>query len=147
LVALVGSLIMYLVEGRGGRNPNFDTLQEASHSTLVYMFSGVEDRTPKTEWGWRVVSLMILAGVGLTAYATGHVVTEIIGRRERNMERDAARECYLVIGWNPRARQVVEELFAAFEAGVEKHLVTVLSEHKIDTAKLPELDARGVTFI
>jgi hypothetical protein len=29
------------------------------------------------------------------------------------MERDAARECYLVIGWNHRARKVVEELFMA----------------------------------
>lgn len=145
VVLLTGSLVMYLVERDA--NPHFGSLDEASHSTLIYLFSGVEDRTPKTEWGWRVVALMILAGVGLTAYATGHMVHEIIGRRERNMERDAARECYLVIGWNARARQIVEELFMAFEAGVEKHMITVLSEHKVNTAHVPELDARGVTFV
>lgn len=145
VVLLTGSLVMYLVERDA--NPHFRSLEEASHSTLIYLFSGVEDRTPQTEWGWRVVGLMILAGVGLTAYATGHIIHEIIGRRERDMERDAARECYLIIGWNPRARKIVEELFLAFRAGVEKHLITVLSEHKVDTAKVLDLDARGVTFV
>jgi Trk K+ transport system NAD-binding subunit len=145
LVLLFGSLLMYFFEH--GRNDKFDNLEEAGHSTLVYLFSGVEDRTPKTEWGWRVVAAMILAGVGLTAYATGQVIHEIIGRRERHMERDAARECYLVIGWNTRARQIVEELFSAFELGVERHLITVLAEHKVNTSHVPELDARGVTFV
>src|SRR5262249_10253568 len=85
---LFGSVAMYFLER--GVNDKFDTLEEASHSTLIYLFSGMEDRTPKTVWGWRCYGLLALTGLGLTAFFTGSFVSEILTRRRGPMERDAA---------------------------------------------------------
>lgn len=145
LFLLFGSVVMYYVERNG--NAKFHTLEEASHSTLIYLFSGIEDRTPQTTPGWFCFSAMALASLGLTAYYTGYVVSEIIERRKTRMEGAAAARSFLVIGWNPRARWVIEELFRAFEVGLDRHVITVLSREKVDTAQCVDLDARAVTFV
>jgi voltage-gated potassium channel Kch len=142
---LVGCVLMYHAER--GVNDKFDTLEEASHSTLIYLFSGVEDRTPKTTWGWRCFGALALAGLGLTAYFTGRLVFEIIRGGTPTMEGNVARQTFLLIGWNPRAKRVVEDLFKAFRCGLEEHLITVLSEERVVAAHHPDLDARGVTFV
>src|SRR5262245_15235641 len=142
---LFGSVAMYFLER--GVNDKFKTLEEASHSTLIYLFSGMEDRTPQTVWGWRCYGLLALTGLGLTAYFTGYFVSEILTRGRGTMERDAARQSFLIIGWNPRTRQVIDELFRAFEVGMERHLITVLAEERVDTSTVADLDSRGVTFV
>ncbi len=145
-VLLFGSAVLYAVERKD--NPNFATLEEAGRSTLIYLFNGTEDRAPKTSWGWRCFGLLAFSGLALTAYFTGNFVSELISRgRSKKMDRDVARQSFLVIGWNPRARQVIEELFRAFEVGMERHLITVLSDRKVETARVADLDSRGVTFV
>jgi voltage-gated potassium channel Kch len=145
LVLLFGSVLMYVLESRA--NPSFASLEEASHSTLIYLVSGAEDRQPRTPWGWRCFGLIAITGLGLTAYFTGNFVSELLFRGRRVMDRDVARQSFLVIGWNPRARQIIEELFRAFEVGLARHLITVLSDRKVDPSRVADLDSRGVTFV
>jgi len=67
-VALV-TMGTYLLEHR--INEHFSTLGESFWSITVYLFSGLEDRSPKTDAGRLVATLGLLLGPVLFAVVTG----------------------------------------------------------------------------
>jgi Trk K+ transport system NAD-binding subunit len=145
---LVGSAYMYLCEHNV--NVHFVSLQQSSLSVLVYFFSGLEDRQPVTTSGWVGSVVMLITGLIIAAYLTGHFVSYIqrytVG--VIRMGRSLAQRAILVIGWNERAERVVREIFAGFESGLEVRTITVLSEQTVDTARLwADYESHGVTFV
>jgi voltage-gated potassium channel len=147
MVWLAGSAAMYLFEREV--NANFANLKASSLSSLVYLFSGFEDRIPVTVEGWIVSVVMLISGLLVVAYITGQFASEIVHRTSGviQMAKDISKGNLLVIGWNPRAERVVRELFGAGETGQGHYSVAVLSKQKVDSGQFAEFDSLGVTFV
>lgn len=148
LVWLVGSAYMYWCEHE--INVHFVSLRQSSLSILIYLFSGLEDRQPVTTTGWMGSFLMLIIGLIIAAYLTGHFAnyihryaTEVI-----QMTHNAAKHGILIIGWNERAERVIREIFAGFESGLTMHTVTVLTSQPVSlTPTIRDFESQGVTFL
>jgi hypothetical protein len=147
LIWLAGTVTIYYAEN--DVNLNFSNLHESSLSMLLYLFSNVEGRIPATSQGWIVFIAMLVLGLLVGAYITGEFATAIIRRTIGRvyMNKDIARNSFLLIGWNDRAEQIVHEFFCAFEDGVSEFSITVLTESTIDPSTIQEYISRGVTFL
>lgn len=148
LVWLVGSAYMYWCERE--INVHFVSLRYSSLSILVYLFSGLEDRQPVTTSGWIGSFLMLIVGLVVAAYLTGHFAsyihrytTEVI-----QMSHNASKHGILIIGWNERAERIIREIFSGFESGLSMHTITVLTEKPVPPSSLiHEFESAGVTFL
>lgn len=147
LVWLLGAAFMYSRESEV--NVSFTDLKTSALSIVVYLFSGLEDRPPVTDAGWIGSVVMLVVGLFMAAFITGKFASEILLHTSGviQMTKDIARDSMLIIGWSSRAERVVKELFAAWEENIEEGSITVLTELKVDPARYPEFDSRGVTFI
>ncbi len=103
---LLITAITYLVER--SINENFSTLTESFWSITVYLFSGLEDRTPYTNTGRVVATLGLLLGPAFFAVLSGWLARFFM-KRERRMPQNL-RDHYLLLNWNERAAEVVREL-------------------------------------
>lgn len=100
------TVITYLVER--GVNENFSSLTESFWSITVYLFSGLEDRTPYTPAGRVVATLGLLLGPAFFAVLSGWLARFFM-KREKRMPQNL-RNHYLLLNWNERAAEVVREL-------------------------------------
>ena len=104
-IAMV-TLGTYLLEHK--INEHFSTLGESFWSITVYLFSGLEDRSPVTAAGRIVAALGLLLGPALFAVLSGWFARFFI-HRERRMPHNL-KDHFLLLNWNPRAADVVREL-------------------------------------
>jgi TrkA family protein len=104
-IALV-TLSTYLLEHE--RNEHFSTLGESFWSITVYLFSGLEDRSPVTAAGRIVAALGLLLGPALFAVLSGWFARFFI-HREKRMPHNL-KDHFLLLNWNARAADVVREL-------------------------------------
>lgn len=103
---LLITVLTFLLEH--GINENFSSLTESFWSITVYLFSGLEDRTPYTASGRIVAALGLLLGPAFFAVVSGWLARFFI-RREKHMPQNL-RDHYLLLNWNERAAEVVREL-------------------------------------
>ncbi|HEX6201648.1 MAG TPA: TAXI family TRAP transporter solute-binding subunit, partial [Thermoanaerobaculia bacterium] len=104
--ALLVTILTYLAEHRV--NEHFSTPAESFWSITIYVFSGLEDRSPFTALGKASAALGLLLGPVLFTVATGWVASLFI-RRERKMPGHL-KDHYLILNWNERAARIVEQL-------------------------------------
>ncbi|MBW8879128.1 MAG: hypothetical protein JF614_29655, partial [Acidobacteria bacterium] len=104
-IALV-TLTTYLLER--GINEHFSTLGESFWSITIYLFSGLEGRSPYTEEGRIVAALGLLLGPAFFAVTSGWMARFFI-HREKRMPYNL-KDHFLLLNWSPRAADVVREL-------------------------------------
>ncbi|MCS6860785.1 MAG: NAD-binding protein [Abditibacteriales bacterium] len=92
---------------------------------------------------------MLITGLLIAAYITGQFASEILLHTSGVIQVTAntAKRGFLIIGWNPRAEQIVREIFWAFESGLGGSGITVLTEEKVDSSRSIEFESQGVTFV
>jgi len=100
------TLTTYLLER--GINEHFSTIRESFWSITVYLFSGLEDRTPYTSEGRVVATLGLLLGPAFFAVMSGWLARFFI-HREKRMPHNLTNH-FLLLNWNPRAADVVREI-------------------------------------
>jgi TRAP transporter TAXI family solute receptor len=100
------TLTTYLLER--GINEHFSTIRESFWSITVYLFSGLEDRTPYTDEGRVVATLGLLLGPAFFAVMSGWLARFFI-HREKRMPHNLVHH-FLLLNWNPRAADVVREI-------------------------------------
>lgn len=103
---LAVTVTTYAVER--GINENFSSVPESFWSITVYLFSGLEDRTPYTATGRVVATLGLLLGPAFFAVMSGWLARFFI-RRDRHMPHHL-NDHHLILNWNDRAGQVLREL-------------------------------------
>jgi TRAP transporter TAXI family solute receptor len=109
LLALATALVTmttFLLER--GINENFSTLGESFWSITLYLFSGLESRTPYTDGGRIVAALGLLLGPAFFAVLSGWLARFFI-RRDKRMPHDLSNH-FLLLNWNTRAADLVREL-------------------------------------
>jgi hypothetical protein len=89
-------------------NENFLSIRESFWSITIYLFSGLEDRTPYTQAGRFTATLGLLLGPAFFAVMSGYLARFFI-RREKKMPQNL-RDHYLLLNWNERAVNVVREI-------------------------------------
>jgi len=104
-IALV-TVSTYVLEHE--RNEHFSTLGESFWSITVYLFSGLEDRSPVTAAGRIVAALGLLLGPALFAVLSGWFARFFI-HREKRMPHNL-KDHFLLLNWSARAADVVREL-------------------------------------
>jgi TRAP transporter TAXI family solute receptor len=104
-IALV-TVTTFLLER--GINENFSSFGESFWSITVYLFSGLEDRTPYTDTGRVVATLGLLLGPAFFAVMSGWLARFFI-RRDRRMPHNL-RDHILLLNWTPRAADLVREI-------------------------------------
>jgi len=139
-VLVVGVLLVtfltYLFEHR--TNENFSTPWESFWSITVYLFSGLEDRTPYTTAGRMVAALGLLLGPLLFAFLTGWLARFFI-RWERRMPQNLTGHT-LIVNWNERAIRIVRELHHPVVS--DRRVIVVLTDD--DTLTVRRLKDRGL---
>lgn len=100
------TLTTYFLER--GINEHFSTIRESFWSITVYLFSGLEDRTPYTDEGRVVATLGLLLGPAFFAVMSGWLARFFI-HREKRMPHNLTNH-FLLLNWNPRAADVVREI-------------------------------------
>jgi hypothetical protein len=141
-------------------NVSFANLKDSSLSILVYLFGGLEDRSPITDAGWIGAVIMLLSGLLLMVYITGQFASEIVQSTSGaiRMHTSVITDGFVIIGWNSRAELIVHELFGAFEAGFGEHKISVFYEDArsphdqavltgLETPSITRYEGRGVTFL
>ncbi|HSS78691.1 MAG TPA: TAXI family TRAP transporter solute-binding subunit [Thermoanaerobaculia bacterium] len=91
-----------------GINENFTTIGESFWSITVYLFSGLEGRSPYTEEGRIVATFGLLLGPAFFAVMSGWFARFFI-HREKRMPYNL-RNHFLLLNWNARAADVVREI-------------------------------------
>lgn len=111
LLALAGSIAAVTVATHlfeKDVNEKFSTIPESFWSITIYLFSGLEDRTPYTAPGRFIATLGLLLGPAFFAVMSGWLARFFI-RREKKMPQNL-RNHYLLLNWNERAVGVVREI-------------------------------------
>jgi hypothetical protein len=103
---LLITIVTYLVEN--DINENFSSIAESFWSITIYLFSGLEDRTPYTGTGRVVAALGLLLGPAFFAVLSGWLARFFI-QRERRMPQNLKNH-FLFLNWNERAVTVAREL-------------------------------------
>jgi len=100
------TLATYLCEQ--GVNEHFSNPAESFWSITVYLFSGLEDRSPFTPWGKIWSALGLILGPVLFTLATGWAASSFI-LWERKMPKHLS-DHYLLLNWNRRGLQAVQQV-------------------------------------
>lgn len=103
---LLITVVTYFVEK--DINENFSSIAESFWSITIYLFSGLEDRTPYTGTGRVVAALGLLLGPAFFAVLSGWLARFFI-QRERRMPQNLKNH-FLFLNWNERAVTVAREL-------------------------------------
>lgn len=133
---LLVTFLTYLFEHR--TNENFSTPWESFWSITVYLFSGLEDRTPYTPAGRMVAALGLLLGPLLFAFLTGWLARFFI-RWERRMPQNLTDHT-LIVNWNERAVRIVRELHHPLLN--DRRVIVILSDD--DTLDVRRLKNSGL---
>jgi hypothetical protein len=96
LGAVLITFLTYLLEHR--INENFSTPWESAWSITVYLFSGLEDRTPYTPAGRLVAAFGLVLGPLFFAFLTGWLAGVFI-QWEKRMPQNL-RNHVLLVNWN-----------------------------------------------
>jgi len=91
-------------------NPHFSSVHETFWSIVIYLVSGLTDRTPYTTSGRVFAMMVVVAGPLILAVVTGWVASTLVihfleGKMPGNLE-----EHILILNWNPRALHVVRQV-------------------------------------
>lgn len=146
VVALVSVLLITLSTYWAERelNENFQSIPESFWSITVYLFSGLEDRTPYTGLGKGLAALGLLLGPALFALLTGHSAKYFISR-ERTMPRHLT-DHVLLLNWNERALQLAEELHSPVVTSGQGHAVIVALTDQAETVERLKKESKERDF-
>jgi hypothetical protein len=100
------TLTTHLLERRN--NEHFSNLGESFWSITVYIFSGLEDRTPYTPEGRAIATLGLILGPLVFALLTGWLARLFI-HMEKNMPHNLKNH-FLILNWNDRAMEILQQL-------------------------------------
>jgi hypothetical protein len=103
---VVVTLVTYFAEHR--YNEHFSSPAESLWSITVYLFSGLEDRSPYTLVGKAGSAFGLLLGPILFTLATGWAASHFV-RWERKMPGNL-RDHYLLLNWNQRGLEAVRQI-------------------------------------
>jgi len=106
LGVLAITVATYLIEH--DINENFSNLTESFWSITIYLFSGLEDRTPYRPAGRIVATLGLVLGPVFFAFLTGWLARFFI-QWEKRMPQNL-KDHFLILNWSERARRVIREL-------------------------------------
>jgi TRAP transporter TAXI family solute receptor len=128
-VITTATVSIFYFEHQG--NEYFSSVTQSFWSIIVYIFSGLEDRSPHTPEG-RAISVMVMAiAPVLIALATGWFASNMVVRLlERNVPKDLENH-YLVLNWNESGKELISELTHESHGKTElaKHSVVILAEN------------------
>jgi TRAP-type uncharacterized transport system substrate-binding protein len=139
LGAVLITFLTYLLEHR--INENFSTPWESAWSITVYLFSGLEDRTPYTPAGRLVAAFGLVLGPLFFAFLTGWLAGVFI-QWEKRMPQNL-RNHVLLVNWNERAVQIVQELHHELLSGKDGMMVIVVLTND-DSLTVKKLKESGV---
>jgi TRAP transporter TAXI family solute receptor len=128
IIWIAGAFVMFQFER--DYSVHFASFYDSLISLLVYLFSGLEDRSPVTDPGWAgAVVMLLLAGMTM-AYMTGAFASALItsttgafGSRILTM-----KDHVVIVGWNRRGERIVHILLNASYEGFGEQRITILSE-------------------
>lgn len=106
LGVLAITVATYLIEH--DINENFSNLTESFWSITIYLFSGLEDRTPYRPAGRIVAALGLILGPVFFAFLTGWLARFFI-QWEKRMPQNL-KDHFLILSWSERAHRVIREL-------------------------------------
>ncbi len=138
LGVVVITLLTYLLEHR--INENFSTPWESAWSITIYLFSGLEDRTPYTPAGRVVAALGLILGPLFFAFLTGWLARVFI-HWEKRMPQNLTGH-FLILNWSERAVGIVRELHHPIlrKKDCVSVIVVLTDDEKLD---LRQIRARG----
>lgn len=119
-------------------NEHFSSPQESLWSITVYLFSGLEDRTPYTTPGRFTAALGLLLGPLLFAAGTGWLARIFI-RWEKHMPGNL-KDHYLILNWSDRGTEIIRQLHHPVITAREGNAVVVVlsDDSDLDIKRLKE---------
>jgi len=107
-IILVSMIGVYLTERRF--NPNFSNLWETLWSVVIYLFSGLEDRTPYSPLGRLFVGIILMMGPAVLAVVTGMLASGFVINFMEGKMPGKLKEHFLILNWNERAMFIIKQL-------------------------------------
>ncbi|RKZ01277.1 MAG: hypothetical protein DRQ10_02455, partial [Candidatus Hydrothermota bacterium] len=149
LVWIWGGLFLYQIEK--AQNVNFDTPIESLWSVVVYLFSGLEDRSPVTLAGRILASLVIFLG-SITVLSTFTAILSSFFTERRLKEGGLVVRDYkshiVICNWNSRGEKILKELLKSPLSDKATRFVILSTEAVPEADQLEKLDERRrITFL
>ncbi|MBT6154017.1 MAG: hypothetical protein HOK71_13655 [Planctomycetaceae bacterium] len=128
LAILFISYATYWVENEV--NENFSSPAESFWSITVYLFSGLEDRVPYTTQGRVLAAVGLILGPVFFATLTAVLAATFVNRGKKMPHK--LNDHFLVLNWNERAFEVVNQIHHPLTAAADRNSVVVVLTNDID---------------
>lgn len=120
-------VVLYIKES--SVNQDYNDIGEFTWSVILYLFRRTSVQ-PVTAFGGYVGTLLLVLSVLFIPYAIGYLTSKVIketleGLMSGKSLKDGA---YVILNWNPRARDIADELFNSGSNGKQKPRVTLIHD-------------------
>lgn len=122
-----GFVVLYIKES--SVNQDYNDIGEFTWSVILYLFRRTSVQ-PVTTFGGYVGTLLLILSVLFIPYAIGYLTSKVIKETlEGLMSGKSLKEgAYVILNWNPRARDIADELFNSGSDGNQKIRVTLIHD-------------------